>query len=134
MNRNLCHIAILLVCIAIVAGAFAFTLDDLGLYSFGFKWRLHCLLDHLFGIKCAFCGMTRSFTAITDGDIAAAFEYHRLGPVLFFFIVLQIPYRIWAISPKKISERVTRVHAGLAAFVLTAIFVNWLIYMGGRLL
>jgi hypothetical protein len=34
----------------------------------------------------------------------------------------------------KIGEGAKRVHAGLAAFVLIAIFVNWLIYMGGRLL
>jgi len=133
---NLFNAIILFVCIAIMVGAFAFTLDEVGLYLFGLKWPLHCLLNHLFGIKCALCGMTRSFTAMADGDLAGAFAYHRLGPVLFFLVLFQIPYRIWALaaSPKKVGKRFRRIHAGLVALVLTAVMVNWLIYLGGRLL
>ena len=81
---NLFNAIILFVCIAIMVGAFVFTLDEMGLYLFGLKWPLHCLLNHFFGIKCALCGMTRSFTAIAGGDLAGAFAYHRLGAVLFF--------------------------------------------------
>ncbi len=133
---NLFNAIILFVCIAIMVGAFAFTLDEMGLYMFGLKWPLHCLLNHFFGIKCALCGMTRSFTAIAGGDPAGAFAYHRLGPVLFFLVFFQIPYRIWvlAASPKKVDKRLRRIHAGLIALVLTAVMVNWLIYLGGRLL
>ncbi len=133
---NLFNAIILFVCIAITVGAFAFTLDEVGLYLFGLKWPFHCLLNHFFGIKCALCGMTRSFTAIAGGDLAGAFAYHRLGPVLFFLVFFQIPYRIWALaaSPKKVGKRLRRIHAGLVALVLAAVMVNWLIYLGGRLL
>jgi len=133
---NLFNVIILFACVAITVGAFAFTLDEMGLYLFGLEWPLHCMLDHFFGVRCAFCGMTRSFTAMADGDLAGAFSYHRLGPALFVLVVFQIPYRIWALatSPKKISKRFRRIHAGLVALVLTAVMVNWLVYLGGRLL
>jgi len=122
--------------VGIIGGSFAFTLDQMGLYFFGLKWPFHCVLNHLFGVKCAFCGMTRSFTAMADGDIRSAFEYHRCGPVLFGYIVFQIPYRIWAIaiSPRRVKAGVRKVNHVLAAVVAAAIFINWLIYFGGRIL
>ena len=133
---NLFNAIILFVCIALMVGAFAFTLDEAGLSLFGLKWPLHCLLNHLFGVKCALCGLTRSFTTMAGGDWAGAFGYHRLGPVLFSLVAFQIPYRIWALaaSPKKVGKQFRRIHAGLIALVLTAVMVNWLIYLGGRLL
>ena len=119
-----------------MGASFAFTLDEMGLYLCGWKWPIHCVLNHLFGIKCAFCGMTRSFTAMAEGDIAGAFEYHRCGGVLFMYVLLQIPYRIWAIaiSPRRLKAGVRRVNYIFAAFVAGTIFVNWLMYIGGRLL
>ncbi|MBE0535115.1 MAG: DUF2752 domain-containing protein [Phycisphaerae bacterium] len=134
--KNLINTTLLFVCIAVVVGAFAFTLDELGLYLFGFKWPLHCLANHLFGIRCAFCGMTRSFAEMAHGNVSAAFGFHHLGPAFFSFAVLQIPYRIWvlAISPKSVGRRLARVHAATAAIVLMAILTDWLIYLGGRLL
>jgi hypothetical protein len=70
------------------------------------------------------------------GDIGGAFGYHRLGPVLFAFIILQMPYRIWAIaiSPRRINAKIRKAHTALIAVVIAAIFINWLVYLGGRLL
>ena len=80
--------------------------------------------------------MSRSFVAMADGNFQKAWQYHRLGPILFGFILLQIPYRIWAliIYPKKINRTVQKPLLLFGTAVLIAIFVNWLFYIGGRLL
>ena len=122
-------------CTAAVVGLHFIDVDQLGLQFFGFKWPLHCALKHTFGIKCALCGITHSFCATARGEMASAFGYHRLGPVLFGFIILEIVYRMWAIiiSPKKVGLRMRKMHVGLIAVIIIAIFVNWVIYLGGRL-
>jgi hypothetical protein len=134
--KNLGNVAILFVCVVLLIGAFLFTVDEIGLCFFGLKWPLHCVLNHLFGVRCVFCGMTRSFVAMAHGDLSAAVAYHHVGPGLFLFVVFQIPYRIWAlaISPKHIAPVARRVHAAAAALVLTAMLGDWLIYLGGRFL
>jgi hypothetical protein len=67
--------------------------------------------------------------------MASAFGYHRLGPVLFGFIIFEIVYRMWAImiSPKRVGSIMRKLHVGLIAVIIIAIFVNWVIYLGGRL-
>ena len=129
------HTIILFLCIAIIAAASIFRIDVLGLYFFGFKWPMHCLLHSVFDVKCAFCGMTHSFIAVAHGDLTAALQYHFLGPVLFGFIVFQIPYRIWAlmISPRRVNIKIRKAHNYFAGIILAAILVNWLIYLGERL-
>ena len=136
MNKPLFHAIILFVCIAIIAAARIFRIDVLGLYFFGLEWPMHCLLNSVFGVKCAFCGMTRSFVAVAHGDLTAALRYHFLGPVLFGFIVFQIPYRIWAlaISPRQVNIKIRKAHNYFVVIILAAILVNWLTYLGGRLI
>jgi|SRR4051812_4510607 len=41
-----------------------------------------CLVHNLFGVDCPFCGMTRSFVALTHGHVGAAFRFHPAGPLL----------------------------------------------------
>ena len=119
----------------VVVGSSVFDADQLGLRLFGFKWPIHCALKHTLGMKCALCGITHSFCAMADGNFSSAVQYHRLGPAIFGFIIFQIPYRIWAIaiSPKRINVMIRKVHTALIAVVIAAIFINWLIYLGGRL-
>lgn len=47
-----------------------------------------CLVHNLFGVNCPFCGMTRSFIALTHGHIGQAFEFHPAGPLLFVAMVV----------------------------------------------
>ncbi|HPD46344.1 MAG TPA: DUF2752 domain-containing protein [Anaerohalosphaeraceae bacterium] len=134
--RNLVNAAVLFLCLGLVLVALVLTVDEVGVYFFGIEWPLHFVMERLFGVKCAFCGMTRSFSAMAHGKAAEAFSYNPLGPAVFLFVVLQIPYRIWvlAISPRPVGRVIGRVHAATAAALLTAILVNWLIYIGGRML
>jgi len=73
--------------------------------------------------------------ATARGDIAGALGYHPLGPVLFGFIIFEIVYRIWAImiSPKRPGWIMRKLHTGLIALIVVAIFANWVIYLGSRI-
>ena len=126
---------ILVVCIVVITISMISQADDLGISVFGFKWHLHCINKHLLGINCALCGMTHSFCAIGHGEIARGFEYHRLGPVLFCFILFQIPYRIFAIAVKARRRSLLRkANAYFAIAVGVALIVNWLVYLGGKII
>jgi hypothetical protein len=131
MNSKAYHIIILSICIATIAACYAFTLNDIGVHFFGIKWPLHCFLKHTFGISCAFCGMTRSFTSLAHGQLNQAINFHPLGPVLFTFIALQIPYRIWALIkfPKRISPILRKLNKYALALTIIAILINWLYHL-----
>ena len=136
LNRRSYHTAVLVICVLVIVTSYAVEVDDLGFYVFGFKWPLHCLLKHTFGIRCAPCGMTHSFSSVAKGDLSAAVGFHKLGPVLFAFIIFQVPYRIWAvmINPKRMGVGMRKTQMDMTAVILTAVFVNWLIYLSERLL
>ena len=59
-----------------------------------------------------------------------------LGPPIFAFISLQIPYKIRSltIGLKKMSRKLMKTNLYLAATLLMAIFVKWLVYLGGIIL
>ena len=127
------HIVILALCIGILALALILKIDETGLTFFGFKWPLHCFLYETFGIKCALCGMTRSFSLMAHGNLLESIRLHHLGPAVFAFICLQIPYRIGAMTifPEQFINRWTRVNLYIVVLICAGIFVNWLFYLGG---
>jgi len=49
-----------------------------------------------FGWECPGCGLTRSFIHLAHGDIAASLAVHPVGWLMALLVVLQIPYRLWA--------------------------------------
>jgi hypothetical protein len=136
MNNPLFHTIILIAALAVVILSRLVQVDIAGIYLFGIKWPIHCMLNHTFGIKCALCGITHSFAETAHGNFARAFGYHAIGPFLFAFTVMQIPYRIYAIaiSPRRIKRKFRKTHMFFAVAVCVAMLINWLIYLGGRLL
>lgn len=136
MNNPLFHTIILTAALAIVIASRLVHVDIAGIYLFGINWPIHCMLNHTFGIKCALCGITHSFAETAHVNLATAFEYHRIGPLLFAFTVTQIPYRIYAlaISPRRINRKVKKTHMIFAVVACVAMLINWLIYLGGRLI
>ena len=42
-----------------------------------------CLVKRVFHVRCAGCGLMRSFAAVWEGSFAEAFHMHAFGPVLF---------------------------------------------------
>jgi hypothetical protein len=49
-----------------------------------------CPLRYLTGIPCPTCGMTRSFVALAQGDLAGAVDYHLFGPILFVGLMIAL--------------------------------------------
>jgi hypothetical protein len=133
---RVCHIAVLAVCGAALVCAAVLRPSDEGLSFLGLRWPFSCWLHDTLGIRCALCGMSRSFSALAHGDIAASVQFHRLGPAVFAMFGLQIPYRLYALAvgPKHVSGKLARWHIGLVVLLCLAVLVNWFVYLGGRLL
>lgn len=127
---------ILVACLVMVILPRLFTIDQVGVYFLGIKWPMHCLLDSLLGVKCALCGMTRSFSSIAHGQFSQAFEYHLIGPILYTYFLMQIPYRLYAIAryPLKPVWKIRKAHFYVSILMISAIIINWLIYLGGTIL
>jgi len=102
----------------------------------GARWNWYCFFDDVFGLKNASCGLIRSFSAISRGDIAMAFRYHYIGPVIFGFIVLQIPYRLWAlvVSPNQPPGLVVTIYKVLTGLIITMIVLDWFSLLGCRMI
>jgi len=133
---RVCHIAVLSVCGAALIGAAVLKSSDEGLSFLGLRWPFSCWLHDTLGLRCALCGMSRSFSALAHGDIAAGVQFHRLGPAVFAMFCLQIPYRLYALAlgPRRASAMLRRCHIGLVVLLCAAVLANWFVYLGGLLL
>ncbi len=129
------HAIILIVCACVVAAAFALTGDEAGVYFFGLELPVQCPLHQIVGVKCSLCGLTRSICLFAHGDFAQSLKLYPVGPAIFAFVVLQIPYRMWAIyiHPRRVNGKLVRAYAAVFIILLAAIVINWLIYLGGLL-
>jgi 4-amino-4-deoxy-L-arabinose transferase-like glycosyltransferase len=130
-----CHIAMLALCSAVLIASVVLTPHADGLTLGGLHWPLHCWLHATFGIRCATCGMSRAFCALAHGDLAVSLGFHPLGPAAFFLCALQVPYRLYALAirPRRVHRWLRRLHLGLALVLCAAIFIHWIIYLGGLL-
>jgi hypothetical protein len=126
------HLIIIIMCTVILAGCFLFRADETGLFLFGYKWPMRCFLKETVGLKCALCGISRSLCLTARGDVRAAARYHPLGPVIFVFILWQLPYRILFLKGLQNSAvtRLSRINIIFAVVIVSAILVNWFIYLG----
>ena len=87
------------------------------------------------GVKCALCGLTRSFSSMAEGDVSAAVQFHPLDPAISVLVCLQIPYRIhalWAVRAENRRLRLTGIYS--AIIFAGALLINWLVYLGGLVL
>jgi hypothetical protein len=128
------HLLILVACMAIVITAFVLPPDRIFAQHLGFRWHLYRFLDSLFGLQCASCTLARSFSACAQGKLSQAFQYDGLGPLIFLYLVLQIPYRLWSLAkaPKRIARSVIRIQAGYTTLVVALIVIDWLLTYGRR--
>ena len=135
-HRLVLHIVILLLCAAILVFSRLLQMEEGFLCLFGLKWPHRCLLYDIFGIKCALCGLTRSFCSLAHGDWHQSLKFHILGPIIFAFTCFQVPYRIYGviIHPRAINRRLIKINLSLTVTVTILIFINWLIYLGGLIL
>ena len=129
------HVIVLALCVLALIVSLLLKLNGSELRLLGIRWPISCALYENFGIKCALCGLTRSFCAMGTGELSTATHFHPLGPAIFVFVGLQIPYRIhalWIICKAKRKLRLAGVY--LATGLVGALLINWFVYLGGLIL
>ncbi|REJ71569.1 MAG: DUF2752 domain-containing protein [Planctomycetota bacterium] len=116
--------------IAVVVLAFVMSVREDQRVGLGFlpDWPLPelCQSKSLLGWNCPGCGLTRSFIYLAHGELAASLQVHRVGWLLALGVVLQIPYRLWALrSPSglPLGRRLPTI-AGICVLIL--LIANWL--------
>ena len=85
---------ILAVSVLVLVLSSVMTPSDSVLTLFGWEVPPLCVWKNLTGLDCPGCGLTRSFTWMGHGDVVAAFARHRLGPLLYLGVALQVPLRV----------------------------------------
>ena len=85
---------VLLLCSLVIAASILLTPTDEVVSLFGIDIPELCTLRRLTGMSCPGCGLTRSFTYMGHLDVLSAFRMHRLGPLLYTFVLVQPPLRL----------------------------------------
>ena len=90
-----------------------------------------CLFRTVTHVNCPSCGLVRSFVAMGHLDVGAAWRFNRVGPPLYAFALLQIPYRVlrpaWPAFRRRTERRDLLVtFLALSGFV-TLLVVNWVL-------
>jgi hypothetical protein len=82
----------------------------------------------LLHVDCPGCGLTRSFIATAHGQFARAYAFHRVGPLLFLLVLLQIPLRLYALRRHLLESQLPgrAIARGLPWVLLAALLLNWL--------
>lgn len=98
-------------------------------------WVLHaahlgaptCPFYFLTGHPCPFCGGTRSFAYMWDGDIANSVRLYPLGPALFAGTFVAIGGLVTgAISGRTIRPRLTRDQwGGVMVGTVVTVLISW---------
>ncbi len=86
-----------------------------------------CMMRNVLHVDCPACGLTRSFITLADGQFARSFTFHRLGPLLFIYVLLQIPLRAYVVLTGRaaLTELQSRRSLPLIWAFLIALLVNW---------
>ncbi|UCF17914.1 MAG: DUF2752 domain-containing protein [Phycisphaerales bacterium] len=135
VQANEYHVLVLILCILVLLLSFLLHPGDDGLCLFGIEWPISCALYENSGIKCALCGLTRSFCSIAAGNFAEATRCHVLGPAVFAFVCVQIAYRLHALRTAGRENRKLKMAGIYSAIVLAVLLlINWFVYLGGLVL
>jgi hypothetical protein len=86
-----------------------------------------CPFYYLTGHPCPFCGGTRSFAYMWQGDLADSVRLYPLGPALFAgSFVAAAGLAVAAVSGRTWTPRLTRTHGrALAIGVGSAVVLSW---------
>ncbi len=61
-----------------------------------------CAIHFILDVPCPACGLTRSFTNLTQGRFEQAVVYHPFGPVLY---VMFVAATLYALLPRRLQGR-----------------------------
>lgn len=83
-----------------------------------------CPARLVLGIPCPSCGLTRSFCAMSSGEIGDAFGFHLLGPVFYACTALATPLALLEIHRGRRFEYLARVlYSSRVAWLLAGVLV-----------
>lgn len=135
MDKRIFHMAILIGCAVVVTGVWLVDVDTAGARVFGARWHVRELNGGFRQVRGAYEAL-KSFNAVFRGQWRRAFEIYWAGPVLLAFLVLQIPYHLYAvlIAPRGVDAGLMKLNCRAAALVLALIYVQMLIPLGGQLI
>lgn len=91
-DNALPHSFVLAVCLAMLGAGLIMrqpAAGQQGLSIAGMQIPPMCMVKRNFGLSCPGCGLTRSFTASVQGDLRTALDWHRVGPLAAFYVLLQ---------------------------------------------
>ncbi|MBF0547555.1 MAG: DUF2752 domain-containing protein [Candidatus Riflebacteria bacterium] len=130
------HLGYLRLSILVIFLSFVLTLNPQNggeVSFFSFKLPGVCTSQYFFSVPCPGCGLTRSFVAMAHGQFKLAFEYNRIGPLLFGLVLLQLPYRIARLNNRLNSQfRKSEFLLSFPGyFILMAMIINWLLLRFG---
>ena len=57
-----------------------------------------CIMHHLLGVDCPFCGMSRGFVALSHGEFAAAFAFNPAAPLVYAAFWWMLGASVWAMA------------------------------------
>jgi len=85
-----------------------------------------CATRAWFEVDCPACGLTRSLIHLTRGDWAAATRAHRLGPLIAFALLVQIPFRLYGLRRRDPEPLGRLVPSLFGSVLIIALIGNWL--------
>lgn len=108
-DETLRHGSILLLCLAPLLISFMLRTEGTGtsfhFQSYNREIRLPCVFRAFTGYRCPACGMTRSFIYTSSLDIRSALKMNTEGVLLYFFCLIQLPYRILLLRNVTITKQ-----------------------------
>ncbi|MGA2501766.1 MAG: DUF2752 domain-containing protein [Tepidisphaeraceae bacterium] len=84
-----------------------------------------CLSKTLFHVDCPGCGLTRSFIHLAHGRFAQSIALHRLGWLLALAVLLQVPYRAFAMFGPRAEPLGRRFPQWLGMALIALLIANW---------
>lgn len=86
-----------------------------------------CWLQRLTGVSCPGCGLTRSFCALSHGDLAGAWSFHPFGVA---FYLLAVALVVWPFAARRWPGLAGRVGSSRGLPVVAIGFVVALLGFG----
>ena len=121
------HRHVIAASLLVMLASFLLTLDSQGRVSVpgtSCSLPVFCISRLFMQLECPGCGLTRSFVAFAHGDWQRAWEFHRLGWLLFLLVAGQIPYR-WQLLRAGATHRPWRAAQLIEGAIFIAVLINW---------
>ena len=84
-----------------------------------------CPFNHMTGLPCPGCGLTRAFVSIAHGHLVDAVRWHALSPLMFLFgLVLLVEYAARVFAGKSLM-RIGSLWNSRAGWAASVVFIGY---------